>query len=76
MTPTQLRQALGELHGDRDVELAFCDVYGIPQHGRLAHLTVKNAMLIPNEADGLVKLTDGKHVFIIVAEKVAWICIG
>lgn len=76
MTSDQLRQALRELHGDRDVEFAFAQVYGIPQHGRLAHMTVKNAMLIPNEADGLVKLTDGKHVFIIDAEKVAWISIG
>lgn len=76
MTSDQLRQALLECHGDRDAEFAFVEVYGIPQHGRLAHLTVKNAMLIPSEADGLVKLTDGKRVFIIVAEKVAWISIG
>jgi hypothetical protein len=70
MSPEQLRQAFRELHGDRAVTIAFSDV------GANGHLYVKNAMLIPTEADGLVKLTDGKQVFILVAEKVAWITIG
>ena len=76
MNAEQLRQALRELHGDRGVTVAFSDVHDVPGHGVIGHLHVKNAMLIPTEADGLVKLTDGKHVFILVAEKIAWITIG
>jgi hypothetical protein len=76
MTSDQLRQALGELHGDRDVTFAFARVHDVPGYGVNGHLHIKNAMLIPNEADGLVKLTDGKRVYIITAENIAWISIG
>jgi hypothetical protein len=44
---------------------------GIPDH-----IVVHNAMLIPDEPDHLVKVTDGKSVFIIDAQRVAWIRIG
>ena len=33
-------------------------------------------MLIPEETDKLVKVTDGKSVFIVEAERIAWIRIG
>ncbi|MFU8830181.1 MAG: hypothetical protein ACNA8P_12210 [Phycisphaerales bacterium] len=68
MTTDQLRKALAECNGQRDVEFAF--THSTP------HCTVRNAMLLPDEDDHLVKLTDGKHVQIIDAEKVAWIRIG
>ena len=37
---------------------------------------VTNAMLLPDEPDHLVKLTDGKHVYILDSALVAWIKIG
>ena len=37
---------------------------------------VKKALLIPEEADGLVKVTDGSHVYIVDSQRVAWIEIG
>ncbi len=74
MTPTQLRTALRELNGERDLILAFAEVPS-PVPG-LASLEVKKAMLIPDEADHLVKVTDGKAVYILDAERVAWLRIG
>jgi hypothetical protein len=68
MTSDQLRQALRELNGERAA--TFC-MDGIPDH-----IVVHNAMLIPDEPDHLVKVTDGKSVFIIDAQRVAWIRIG
>lgn len=67
MTNDTLRTALGELNGQRDVEIHL-------EHA--ATCTVQNAMLLPDEADHLVKLTDGKHVYVIDAARVAWIKIG
>ncbi|MFM9995180.1 MAG: hypothetical protein ACKVU4_05200 [Phycisphaerales bacterium] len=75
MTSDQLRTALRELNGERDLEVAFAGMFTAGQPGPNA-LTVRSAMLIPNEADHLVKVTDGKSVFIIDAERVAWIRIG
>ncbi|MCC6677241.1 MAG: hypothetical protein IT436_08855 [Phycisphaerales bacterium] len=74
MTSDQLRQALGELNGERDLGVVFSNVHS-PVPG-VSSLEVKKAMLIPDEADHLVKVTDGKSVFIIDAERVAWIRIG
>jgi len=74
MTTDQLRQALKELRGDRDLAVVFTDVHS-PVPG-VANLHVKSAMLIPDEPDHLVKVTDGKHVFIIDASRVVWISIG
>jgi hypothetical protein len=70
MTPDQLRQALRELNGERDLTVAFAQIAGAPELG------VRHAMLIPDEADHLVKVTDGKSVFILDAERIAWIRIG
>lgn len=74
MTPTQLRTALRELNGERDLIIVFADVPS-PVPG-LSSLEVKKAMLIPDEADHLVKVTDGKAVYILDAERVAWLRIG
>ncbi len=67
MTREQLRQALAELNGERNACFYF---------ERAEHCLVQNAMLIPHEEDDLVKVSDGKHVYIIDAERVAWIRIG
>ena len=71
MTSDQLRQALCELTGDRDATFA---VSGMPE--QLAYLTVHNAMLVPDEPDHLIKVTDGHSIFIIDAERVSWVRIG
>jgi hypothetical protein len=68
MTPDQLRTALRELNGERAATFALA---GIGET-----VVVQNAMLIPDEPDHLVKVTDGKSVFIIDAQRVAWIRIG
>jgi hypothetical protein len=74
MTSDQLRQALRELNGERDLGIVFADVHS-PTPG-VAALEVKQAMLIPDEVDHLVKVTDGKSVYILEAERIAWIRIG
>ena len=74
MTTDQLRQALRELNGERDLTVAFAGIDS-PIPG-ISNLEVKKAMLIPDEADHLVKVTDGKSVFILDADRVAWIRIG
>ena len=71
MTPDQLRQALRELNGERDAVFALV---GLSPDA--AHLTVHGAMLIPDEPDHLVKVTDGQNVYIIDSERVAWVRIG
>ncbi len=67
MTSDQLRQAFRELNGQRDLRIQFSDAPAC---------IVKRALLIPAEADGLVKVTDGSHVYMIDAERVAWIEVG
>lgn len=67
MTTPELRQALRELNGKRDAVVYFM---------RAEKCIVTNAMLLPEETDHLVKLTDGKHVYILDAAQVAWIKIG
>ncbi|HYE03415.1 MAG TPA: hypothetical protein VD963_09295 [Phycisphaerales bacterium] len=71
MTPSQLRQALHELNGQRDLAVVF-----VQMGSEMAECRVPHAMLIPDEADHLIKVTDGKHVFILDAERIAWIRIG
>ena len=39
-------------------------------------LSMKRAFLIPEESDGLVKLSDGHKVYVLDAERVVWIEIG
>ena len=67
MTTDQLRKALSELNAKRDAAFYF---------NRAEMCLIPNAMLLPDEADHLVKLTDGKHIYIIDAERVAWVRIG
>lgn len=67
MTTDQLRQACKELNGKRDAVVYFT---------RAEKCIVTNAMLLPEEPDHLIKLTDGKHVYIIDSADVAWIKIG
>jgi hypothetical protein len=71
MTPDQLRTALRELNGEREAIFAFV---GLTNDA--AHLAVQGAMLIPDEPDHLVKVTDGQNVYIIDSERVAWVRIG
>jgi hypothetical protein len=73
MTSDQLRIALHELNGERDLSVCFAHVEQ-PTLG--PNLVVKRAMLIPDEQDHLVKVTDGRAVYILDAERVAWIKIG
>jgi hypothetical protein len=73
MTSDQLRQALRELNGERKLVLVFAHV--ISHATGPSYLEVKNAMLIPTEADNLVKVTDGRSVFIVEAQHVAWLSI-
>jgi len=68
MTNDQLRTALKELNGQRDAVFHFTR--------GAEDCIVTNAMLIPEEGDDLVKVSDGKHVYIIDAENLAWIQIG
>jgi hypothetical protein len=67
ISPDNLRLALGELNGQRDLRIEF---------DHAASCIVKRAMLIPCESDGLVKVTDGSHVYIVDSERVAWLEIG
>lgn len=78
MTLDQLRQALRELNGERDLHIAFTGIYPAPGSPPYSSslLEIRRAMLIPDEPDHLVKVTDGKSIFIIDAERVAWIRIG
>ena len=71
MNQDQLRQALKELNGERDAHFALAGM-----HESASVLTIPKAMLIPEETDKLVKVTDGKSVFIIEAERIAYIRIG
>jgi hypothetical protein len=67
MDAVQLRKALSELNGQRDVRL---EMVGAQQ------CTVRRAFLVPAENDGLVKVSDGQRIVVIDAERVAWIEIG
>ena len=68
MTSDQLRTALRELNGERAATFAML--------GIAESIIVHNAMLIPDEPDHLVKVTDGQNVYIIDSERVAWVRIG
>ena len=63
----QLRSALADLNGQRRVRLHFengpsCDI--------------ENALLVPAEADNLLKLTDGSREYLVDTGRIAWIEIG
>ena len=67
MTSDQLRKALGELDGQRDLRITFDHAHAC---------TIRTALLIPEEADTLVKVTDGTRVYLLDSHRVAWIVIG
>lgn len=67
MTSDQLRKALAELDGHRDLRVAF---------EQAQHCAIRNALLIPAEEDNVVKVTDGARVFLLDAQRIAWIVIG
>jgi len=67
MKTDQLRQVLGELDGKRTCCFNFVSSQVC---------TVQNAMLLPDGQDHMVKVTDGRHVYIIDAEQIVWIQIG
>lgn len=71
MNNAQLRQAFSDLTGQRDALVAFTHL-----EGAASLLTINNAMLIPEESDNLIKLTDGRSEYIIEPSCVAWIRIG
>lgn len=71
MNQNQLRQALTELNGERNAHFAISGV-----HESATILTITSAMLIPEETDKLVKVTDGQSVYIIEADRIAYIRIG
>jgi len=71
MNQSQLRQALTELNGERNAHFALTHM-----HETASTLTIPKAMLIPEETDKLVKVTDGQSVYIIEAERIAFIRIG
>jgi hypothetical protein len=71
MTQEQLRQVLKELNGERDATIVF---HSMPEHA--AQLNVHNAMLIPDEPDHMVKVTDGKSIYIIDADRIAYVKIS
>jgi hypothetical protein len=71
MSPEQLRRALSDLNGERAATVMFKGVAG-----EGACLTIQRAMLVPDEPDHLVKVTDGQSIFILDAEAVAWLRIG
>ncbi len=67
LTSDQLRAALGDLDGIRDVRIEFdhADACVVPK-----------ALLVPAEADRIVKLTDGTREYLVDSERVVWIEIG
>jgi len=67
MDALQLRKALSELNGQRDLRIEFASAHV---------LSIKRAFLIPQESDGLVKVSDGQKVFVLDAERVVWMEIG
>lgn len=71
MRAETLRQALGELKGTRTATFVLD---GVAEPHTV--LTVRSAMLVPEEADHLVKLTDGQSIFILDAERVVLVRIG
>ncbi|TVQ65209.1 MAG: hypothetical protein EA379_00280 [Phycisphaerales bacterium] len=74
MNAEQLRKALHELNGERDLTIVFAGAGEAPEAA--GPCRVRRAMLIPHEDDHLVKVTDGQAVFIVDAERVAWLKIG
>ncbi|MDP7028803.1 MAG: hypothetical protein QF733_01115 [Phycisphaerales bacterium] len=67
MQHDQVRTALAELNGLRDVRIRF---------GSPGDCLVRSALLVPVEDDGLIKLTDGATEYVVDADRIVWIEIG
>ena len=64
ITTDQLRAALADLNGQRDVRFVF-------ERGETC--TIEKALIVPAEEDRIVKLTDGTREFLIDAQRVVWV---
>ncbi len=64
MTTEQLRTALADLVGNRDVRFEF---------DHASPCIIKRALIVPAEEDRIVKLTDGASEFLIDAQRVVWV---
>ena len=67
ITTEQLRTALADLNGQRDVHFEF-------EHAEQCR--VRKALLVPVEEDRIVKLTDGTCEYLVDAQRVTWVEIG
>jgi len=67
LTPEQIRSALSDLNGQRDVHVEF-------DHG--SSCVVPRALLVPAEEDNILKLTDGTREFLLDVDRIAWVQIG
>lgn len=63
----QFRTALTDLNGQRDVHIEF---------ERGGTCVVQRALLVPAEADQIVKLTDGTREYLLDVDRIAWVRIG
>jgi hypothetical protein len=67
ITTEQLRGALADLNGQRDVRIEF-------DHADAC--IVQKAFIVPAEEDRIVKLTDGTREYLVDAQRVTWVEIG
>jgi hypothetical protein len=67
LTPDQIRSALSDLNGQRDVRIEF---------DHASNCIVQRALLVPAEEDNIVKLTDGAREYLLDAGRIAWMEIG
>ncbi len=67
MTADQIRAALRDLNGQRDVRVGFENA---------ETRVIEKALLVPAEEDKIVKLTDGSREYLLDSERIAWIQIG
>ncbi len=67
LTSEQIRTALGDLNGQRDVRIGFENA---------PDCEVSKALLVPAEADNILKLTDGTREYLLDADRIAWVQIG
>lgn len=67
LSADQLRSAFAKLNGQRDVRMRF-------DHADPCLIT--GALLVPAEADNIIKLTDGSREYLVDAERIAWVEIG
>jgi hypothetical protein len=67
LSSDQLRSALADLDGFRDVRFEF-------EHADACVVT--KALLVPAEADRILKLTDGSREYLVDCDRVVWVEIG